>query len=68
MLLERGYTRQDVIGLFRFIDWIMVLSTDLAQGFKAELKSYAEARRMHYVTSIERLAKEEGREEGREES
>lgn len=29
MLYERGYTRQDVLELFRFIDWVMVLPPDL---------------------------------------
>ena len=66
-LLERGYSRRDILGLFRFIDWIMVLPEELARGFKAELRSYEEARRMRYVTSVERLAKQEGLEEGRAE-
>ncbi len=44
----------------RFNDWIMVLPEDLASDFKAEVRSYEEARRMRYVTSIERLAKQEG--------
>lgn len=63
-LFERGYTREDILGLFRFIDWVMVLPKELARTFKAELRSYQEANRMRYVTSIERLAKEEGIEEG----
>ncbi len=63
-LFERGYSREDVLGLFRFIDWIMVLPDELARSFKAEVRSSEEAQRMRYVTSIERLAKEEGIEEG----
>ncbi len=59
-LYERGYTREDIFGLFRFIDWIMVLPKELARSFKQEVRSYEEANRMRYVTSIERLAKEEG--------
>ncbi|MFM6859691.1 MAG: transposase, partial [Dolichospermum sp.] len=53
--------------LFRFIDWIMVLPEELAISFKTEIKSYEEARKMRYVTSIERLAKQEGIEEGLQE-
>ncbi|MBW4586861.1 transposase [Aetokthonos hydrillicola Thurmond2011] len=60
-LFERGYSRQDILGLFRFIDWIMVLPDDLARSFKVEVRSYEEKQRMRYVTSIERLAKEEER-------
>jgi hypothetical protein len=64
MLLESGFSRQDIRQLFRFIDWIMVLPEDLAISFKTEIKSYEEARKMSYVTSIERLAKQEGIEQG----
>ena len=63
-LLERGYKRKEIIGLFRFIDWIMVLPKELASSFKTELRSYEGANKMRYVTSVERLAKEEGIEEG----
>ncbi|WP_242044508.1 hypothetical protein [Anabaena azotica] len=59
-LFERGYSREDVQELFRFIDWIMVLPRELALSFTTEVKSYQEVQRMRYVTSIERFAKEEG--------
>ncbi|MDF5715651.1 MAG: transposase, partial [Rhizonema sp. NSF051] len=59
-LFERGYSREDILGLFRFIDWIMVLPEELTRSFKAEVRSSEEAQRMRYVTSIERLAREEG--------
>jgi DNA-binding transcriptional MocR family regulator len=38
----------------------MVLPRELALSFKTEVRSYEETERMRYVTSIERLAKEEG--------
>lgn len=63
-LYERGYSREDVLRLFRFIDWVMVLPEELARSFKAEVRSYEEANRMRYVTSIERLAIEEGIQQG----
>ncbi|MEH2419486.1 MAG: hypothetical protein V7K48_00615 [Nostoc sp.] len=59
-LYERGYSREDIRELFRFIDWIMVLPKELALSFKTKVRSYEEADRMRYVTSIERLEKEEG--------
>ena len=59
-LYERGYTREDIFGLFRFIDWVMVLPKELARSFNQVVRSYEEVKRMRYVTSIERLAKEEG--------
>ncbi|MBD2774566.1 transposase [Iningainema tapete] len=58
-LFEQGYSREDILGLFRFIDWVMVLPKELASDFKAQLRNDEEATRMRYVTSIERLAKEE---------
>ena len=63
-LYEREYSREDILKLFRFIDWVMMLPEELVQGFKAVVKSYEEATRMRYVTSIERLAKQEGMEQG----
>ena len=59
-LFAKGYSREKIIGLFRFIDWIMYLPEELADNFKVELRNDEEANRMRYVTSIERMAKEEG--------
>ncbi len=59
-LFERGYSREDILGLFRFLDWVMVLPKELAHSFIQEVRSYEEVQKMRYVTSIERLAKEEG--------
>ncbi|BAY27273.1 hypothetical protein NIES2100_70960 [Calothrix sp. NIES-2100] len=59
-LFERGYSREDIQELFRFIDWVMVLPKELTSSFKTEVRNYEETNRMRYVTSIERLAKEEG--------
>ena len=60
MLYQRGYTRQDILDLFRFIDWIMTLPYDLAQQFRTDLYELDEESNMKYVTSFERLAKQEG--------
>ncbi|HIK51153.1 MAG TPA: cytosolic protein [Oscillatoriales cyanobacterium M59_W2019_021] len=63
-LYEKGYQRQDVINLFRFIDWMMTLPAELEREFWQEIIQEEEARRMPYLTTIERIALEEGREEG----
>jgi hypothetical protein len=62
--ISRGYSREDIVELFRFINWVMVLPDSLARDFRQELRSYEEAMRMRYVTTIERMASEEGRQEG----
>lgn len=41
---------------------------ELERDFKEEFKLYQEENRMRYVTSFERLAKEEGKEEGSREA
>jgi hypothetical protein len=60
-LYEQGYKRQDILNLFRFIDWMMELPDALKQEFRAELEQYEQEKQMPYVTSIEQLAKQEER-------
>jgi len=64
-LYERGMSRDDVLQLFRIIDWMMDLPTALEQLFRQEAEQIEQERTMPYVTSVERLAKEEGRIEER---
>lgn len=59
-LYERGYSRQDILELFRFIDWLMVLPEELKLSFKEIAKSYEEVGRMRFVSYLEELAIEEG--------
>lgn len=66
-MYSRGMSAEDVRGLFRVIDWMMDLPTDLAIEFDGELRKMEEELKMPYVTSIERRGIEKGREEGREE-
>ncbi len=64
LLLEKGYDRQAVLELFRFIDWLLVLPEALEQEFRIELKQVEGERSMPYISSFERLAIQEGREQG----
>jgi hypothetical protein len=64
-LYERGYSRQDVLNLFRFIDWVLVLPAGLEAQFQVELAQLEAERNMPYVTSVERMGIEKGRQEGR---
>lgn len=65
-LYERGYSREDIINLFRFIDWVMNLPEELEREFWQEVKQLQEEKRMPYMTSIERMARAKGLEEGKE--
>jgi len=64
MLYQRGYTRKNILGLFRFIDWIMTLPDELAQQFDTELHQLSEDNRMKYISSFERRATAKGLEQG----
>lgn len=64
-LYERGYARQDILELYRLLDWLLVLPAELAVAFRRELMDYEQEKSMPYVTSIEQLGRQEGRQEGR---
>lgn len=59
-LYRKGYSREKIIAVYKFIDFILVLPKPLAIKFKVEHEKIEEKRKMPYVTSNERLAKEEG--------
>ncbi len=63
-LYERGYGREDVINLFRFIDWLMNLPKEAEEKIWQEMQEYEEAEQMTYITSVERIGIEKGIEEG----
>ena len=50
--------------LFRVLDWMLTLPQELNESIREEIHRFEEERKMPYVTSIERLAREEGRQEG----
>jgi hypothetical protein len=63
-LYERGYRREEILELFRFVDWLLALPKELERGFKEALTQYEEAQKMPYITSIERLGIEQGIQQG----
>ena len=63
-LYERDYSREEILELFRLIDWMMVLPETEAKLFQEQLGQLEEELSMPYVTSVERLAKREGLEQG----
>ncbi len=65
-LYERGYSREDVIRLFRVIDRILTLPPELKRQFKVELEQYEAEAKMPLISSIEELAREEGIEIGQQ--
>jgi predicted transposase/invertase (TIGR01784 family) len=65
-LYEQGYERQDILNLFRFLDWLMALPEGLKQAFQAELEQYEQEKKMPYITSIEQMGHQKGREAERQ--
>jgi flagellar biosynthesis/type III secretory pathway protein FliH len=64
MMYRKGYNRQEIINLFRFVDWIMTLPENLEQQFMVEIARLEEDVKMPYVTSVERIATARGLEQG----
>lgn len=64
MLYKKGYKKQDIINLFRFIDWVMQLPQELEDEFWQEIHEYEEENRMPYISTIERMAIQRGMEKG----
>jgi hypothetical protein len=65
-LYELGYSRSDVLNLFKFIDWAMILPEGLKRAFWEELRIYEEERQMPYVTSVEQIGYDRGLHVGEE--
>ncbi len=54
-LYDLEYSRSDILNLFRFVDWVMILPEGLKQTFWEELRIYEEDRKMPYITSVEEI-------------
>ncbi|CRI67451.1 conserved hypothetical protein [Thiocapsa sp. KS1] len=63
-LYRRGLARQDILELFRFIDWVLTLPEGLEQQLWSEVRQFDEEKHMHYLSSIERMAQQKGIEQG----
>jgi hypothetical protein len=64
MLYERGYAKDDILELFRFIDWVLTLPEELEEDFTRAVEEYEEAVKMPYVTSVERVGRKKGVQQG----
>nr|WP_227498604.1 DUF4351 domain-containing protein [Synechococcus sp. PCC 7336] len=63
-LYERGYERQAIVNLYRFIDWVMQLPEELELEFRTEVEQWEREDRMPYLSTIERMARQEGLAQG----
>jgi len=65
-LYERGYSRERVLSLFRFIDWLLELPSKQETAFWREIQVYEEERAMPYITSVQRIGERIGERRGEE--
>ncbi|WP_199303010.1 transposase [Oscillatoria sp. FACHB-1406] len=66
-LYQRGLSRQDIVELFRLIDWLIALPRTEERRLWKEMESLEKEREMPYITSVERFGIEKGRQEGLQE-
>lgn len=59
-LIHHGFSREVIVRLFRLIDWLIKLDKTSALEIRREIAQYYDTNNMPYVTSFERIAKEEG--------
>jgi len=64
---ERGYSRRLILDLYIFVDWVMVLTPKLEREVEQEIEAFEKAKRMKYITNMERRGIEKGIERGRQE-
>jgi len=60
MMYERGYSKKDILEIWRFIDWLMVLPKKLELKFEKEIYEYKGENKMRYVPTIERRGIKKG--------
>ena len=63
-LYERGYGREDIVQLFRLIDWFIGLPSQEEEQLWQEIQTLEEEQNMPYITSVERIGMRKGLEQG----
>ena len=64
MLYERGYSKNDILNLYRFIDWVISLPRNLKLRFNEEIIQYEKEKKMPYITTAESIGIEKGMKKG----
>ncbi len=66
-MYDKGYSKEEIIALFDFIDWILKLRIDEEEKILDEIRTLEEVKSMPYLNSLKRIAIREGKKEGRKE-
>lgn len=63
-LYERDFSRDMVIALLTFMDWVLTLPESLEIKYNQEIQQFEEAHNMTYITSFERIGIQKGIQQG----
>ncbi len=66
-MLVKGFSRDEVFLLYKFIDILMTLPEDLEQSFIKRIDNFQEEKKMPILAPFERIAQEKGMKEGMKE-
>ena len=64
LLYQKGWGKRELLEFFSVIDWLMRLPNVLIVQFHQHIVSYEREKEMHYVTSIEQIGFENGKQQG----
>ncbi|MEB3339628.1 transposase [Okeania sp.] len=65
-LYERGFSKFDIINLFKFIDKMMTLPPKLQQKLESKINQYEESQKMEFLSTMEENAIERGQKIGQQ--
>src|SRR5262249_7346940 len=63
-LYTLGYDRQEILNLYRLIDWMVKLPPDMEADVWQQIRQFEAEGHMQYITTAERIGRAEGRAEG----
>lgn len=63
-LFDKGFVKEDIIELFRMIDWLVNLPEELMLEYNDVLKNIAEERQVQFITTPERVGFQKGLQQG----
>jgi hypothetical protein len=64
--IEQLFEWQDVLEIFRILDWLLTLPDEMAPEFREKMTSYNKV--MPFISSLERISLEQGLQQGRQEA
>ena len=63
-LYHGGFTKQQILDIYWFMDWVMSLPKEIEEQFNTELQEFEKEEKMTYVTTIERRGIRKGMQKG----